>query len=109
MDKNMINEYTGMCIAEQRAILKYTKDVKNSEVLPALKALQHLYGTMQHSTKFNHESYEAKRLIKEIKNKELELASITADIEMLEENLSMYTKQKDEFYQAVRRNRKGQN
>ena len=53
-----------------RAQINILQNYKNRELRPGLKALVHLKGTMQISTRYNPNSYEAKRLDKEIKNKE---------------------------------------
>lgn len=89
-DKEHKSEITGTSIAEMRAAIDICQQIKKYEVKPGLAALKHLYGTMKESKKFNPESYEAKRLMKEIKNYENEINDINTQIKVIKQNLQDY-------------------
>ena len=89
-DEEHKSEITGTSIAEMRAAIDICQKIKKYEVKPGLAALKHLYGTMKESKKFNPESYEAKRLMKEIKNYENEINDINAQIKVIKQNLQDY-------------------
>ena len=84
------SEITGTSIAELRASIEILQQIKKYEVRPGLAALQHVYGTMKESKKFNPNSYEAKRLIKEIKNYKKEIANLNDQIEATKSYLKDY-------------------
>ena len=73
-----------------RASIDILKQIKKYEVKPGLAALRHLYGTMKESKHYNPDSYEARRLMKEIKNYEKEVASINEQIDVTKQYLKDY-------------------
>lgn len=105
-DKDMLSERTGGYIAELRAEINYLQNYKNSVVRPGLNALKHLYATMDHSKKFNVHSYEARRLRKEIKNKEKEINEISCRIENIKLTLKEYLNNKEKMAQYYRAKKK---
>ena len=110
-DIDIASERTGMHIAEDRACVKYLQNYKTCELRPALKALQHVYATMQHSKQFNPHSYEAKRLRKEIKNIEKEINEISCSIENIKIRIKEYIDNKEkmaEFYRTKIKIKEGQ-
>ena len=84
------SEITGTSIAELRASIDILQQIKKYEVKPGLAALRHLYGTMKESKHYNPDSYEARRLMKEIKNYEKEVASINEQIDVTKQYLKDY-------------------
>lgn len=101
-DKDMISERTGARIAEIRAQINLLQNYKNRELYPKLKGLKHLKATMVNSSRFNPDSYEAKRLDKEIKNIELEISDIYDAILYSKQHLYNYINDKEKLYQRIR-------
>ena len=108
-DKDMQNERTGQEIAHQRAIINYYKDVRDNQILPALKALRHLYYTMNQSKYFNPRGYEAKMLYRQIKIKEEEYMALKTIIKDSKDALQDFIDKKEKFYQGVRKIRVAKN
>ena len=108
-DKDMMNERTGQQIAHQRAIINYYKDVKDNQILPALKALRHLYYTMNQSSQFNPKGYEARMLYRQIRIKKEELEDLQALIKDTKDSLKNFIDKKDAFYKNIRQIRKNKN
>lgn len=103
-DRDMISEKTGMHIAERRAQINLLQNYKNRELHPELKAYKHLLGTMVNSPRYNPNSYEAKRLNKEIKNVEKAIAEINDAINSAKLDLYSYINTKEHIYQRIRAN-----
>ena len=103
-DRDMISEKTGMHIAELRAQINLLQNYKNRELHPELKAYKHLLGTMVNSPRYNPNSYEAKRLNKEIKNVEKAIAEINEAINSAKLDLYSYINTKEHIYQRIRAN-----
>lgn len=57
---------------------------------------------MQISTRYNPDSYEAKRLDKEIKNKEEEIIAIQSKIDHIKEQLQEYMRLKGIMFERIR-------
>jgi len=66
-------------------------------------ALKHLHATMKHSGSYNPTSYESKRLMKEIKNKQEEIYQINCAIEDMKQMLKQYLDTKEKIYQDKRK------
>lgn len=107
-DQDFKNRTVGQDIAYRRAMIEYLYYVKEAELEPALKALKQLYYSMKHSTHFNPKSYENKMLQRQIKNYELDIENIKERITREKFQLRMYLAEKEGFYQAIRKLRKGQ-
>ena len=110
-DKDMASEKTGMYIAENRAYISYLQNYKTTQLRPSLKALKHVYSTMCHSKYFNPNSYEAKRLRKEIKNIEQEINKISCSIENIKIKNKEYIDNKEKmahFYRTKIKIKEGQ-
>ena len=105
-DRDLANEYTGLHIAENRAMINALQYRKNYVITPSLKALKHLYCSMQHSTHFNPKSYEAKMLNRQIQLFEDDLEATKETIAELKEYLKTYIQKKDEAYKAIRKHGK---
>ena len=103
-DRDMISEKTGMHIAEMRAQINLLQNYKNRELHPELKAYKHLLGTMVNSSQYNPNSYEAKRLNREIKNVEKAIAEINEAIKATKQQLYNYINTKETIYQRIRAN-----
>ena len=101
-DKDMKSERTGLYIAELRAQINILQNYKNRELRPQLKILKHLKGTMQISTRYNPDSYEAKRLNKEIKNIEKDINFIQDKIDIIKQQLKDYMSAKEKLFKRIR-------
>lgn len=106
-DKEFQSQLTGAFIASSRAEIDVCRKIRDYELKPGLLALKHLHSTMQHSKKYNPDSYEAKRLKKEIANYQKEIEEIDEMIIDMQANLKEYIDGKDRLYQE--RRKKGQN
>ena len=104
----MISERTGCELAFRRAKLQYLRAVRDAEIKPALSALEHLYGSMVHSTKFEANSYEARTIRKHIHQTKFELATIKEMIAIEYQGITDYIQGKDKVYKRIREKEKGQ-
>jgi hypothetical protein len=104
-DADMKSEYTGSAIAEMRAEKAALQDMRDNEIIPELRALRELYGTMKHSTRFNPKSYENIMLQKLIRQKEAELADIRLLVAQQNQAIKEFIFEKEKCYQGIRRNR----
>lgn len=102
LDDICASERTGMYIAEQRAMIHFLQNKKETSLKPGLIALKHVYATMEHSKHFNKHSYEAKRIRKEIKNLQKSINDINCIIENRRLDLKNYIEAKDKFAQMYR-------
>lgn len=95
-DEDVKSWRTGSVIADYRAEIELCKKIIQDELKPGLAALTHLKGTMTISKKYNPDSYEAKRLNKEIKNLQKEIEETEKMKEALEKDLTTYITLKEE-------------
>lgn len=107
-DFDMESPRVGKEIAFRRAKIKQLQHIKNNETKPKLEALQHLYGCMAHSARFNPESYENTMLQRQIRHLEFDLATINEMIEYERKSLKTYIDDKDRMYKHIRQKRLGQ-
>ena len=105
LDNDMKSEKAGTQLAIWRAEIDYYKHIKNDEILPSIRALKHLYSTMVQSKQFNENSYENKRLWKQIRSYEADLTVINHELAVLKENIKDYIQEKDKFYKQIRKHR----
>ena len=61
-DLDFESERVGLTIAEARANLKVLRHMRDCEIKPQLKILNHLFSNIQSSTHFNNYSYETKMI-----------------------------------------------
>lgn len=106
-DEDMKSERTGAIIAQARAMIQLHKWKKNNEILPALKALKHLYNNISSSQSFNPRSYESIMIRREIQNLEKQVNTIKEMIIEEKQALKEYIELKDKIYKTIR-NKKGQ-
>lgn len=102
IDNDFKSENTGKQIAQMRAEIDLIKKIKMFEIIPGIKAMKHVLGTMVHSSKYNEFSYEANRLKREIQNSEMYLESLNDTLENMKYELSNFINIKDMFYTAHR-------
>ena len=105
-DMDVSSEKTGLYIAEQRAVVHFLQNKKEVKLKPALSALNHLYSTIKYSKQFNTNSYEAKRIRKEIKNLQKEIYQINCSIDLIKQRLKQYINDKDKMANLYRTKQK---
>lgn len=101
-DRDFISERTGSIIAEYRAEIDLLKKINNFEIKPSIAALKHVYCTMLHSKQYNPNSYEAKRLKKELAHLLDELEENKQSITSIQTTLNTYISEKDKLYKRIR-------
>lgn len=104
-DQDMMNENTGMTIAEWRLQIQLLR-VHREEVKTELKTLKQLYYSMTQSKNFNYNSYETKTLRRQIRERENYLDFIRNElIPPYQKYLRDWIDGKDKFYKRIRANR----
>lgn len=101
-DRDMESERVGLTIAEARAAIKANCFVRDFEIKPQLKVLQHLYSNMRTSKYYNPNSYEAKMLRSQIRAIERELTTINNTIADERKFVKDYVNGKDKLYKRLR-------
>lgn len=101
-DLDMESERVGLTIAETRAAIKVHRFIRDYEVKPQLKILQHLHSNMKTSKFYNPNSYEAKMLRSQIRAIEKELTTINNCIADEQKFLKDYITGKDKLYKRLR-------
>lgn len=104
-DKDMQSEKTGCNLALRRAEIKYYIHIRDNEIKPVLKTLQHLYSNMSTSKHFNPKGYEAKMLYRKIQQFKNDLDMINEILADAKQELKTTIEKKEQFYQRVRANR----
>ena len=104
-DYDMCSERTGYFIAETRANISMLRHIRDNEILPMVKYYRHFYDCISRSSKFNPDSYEAKRIKHEFKKFEHELKDIREEIELNRIYLKEYINTKDKVYKHIRMGR----
>lgn len=101
-DKDFESERVGLTIAEARANIKVLRHIRDCEIKPQLKVLNHLYSNMKTSKSFNPISYEAKMVRSQIRAIEKELTTISNGIADEQKFIKDYINGKDEVYKRLR-------
>lgn len=104
-DSDMESERVGLTIAEARANIAVMRFIRDFEIKPQLKILQHLYSNMQNSKYYNSKSYESKMLRKQIGVIRKELTAINNDIADEQQFIKDYINGKDTLYKKLRGSR----
>ena len=105
-DTPFISQLTGSVIAQYRAEIDLLKQINHYEIAPGITALKHVYCTMLHSSHYNPDSYEAKRLKRELAHLMDEQTENQNMITLLQKNLAQYIKQKEQLYKKIREGQK---
>ena len=100
-DEKYKSKITGYYIAETRARIDIMCKKRDYELRPAIMALEHVLATMEHSTKYDPNSYEAKRIRKELKNLKNDLHIVRSIITDEKNALKTYLEQKDAIYRKL--------
>lgn len=101
-DEDFMSEHTGCFIAEVRANIKVLKFRRDNEIIPALRAFEHVQANMDTSTKYSPKSYEAKMIHRQIKTLKKQVEEFNAAIVDEENYLKKYISEKDKLYQRIR-------
>lgn len=101
-DEDFCSEKTGSYIAEIRAEIELLRYLRDCEYKPAYQALKHLYASIKTSKNFKENSYENKRIRRELHRIKKQLDAVSNEIAQLRLTLHVYIKNKDEFYQKIR-------
>ena len=101
-DMDFESERVGLTIAEARANIKVLTHMRDCELKPQLKILNHLYSNMRTSTHYNPISYEAGMLRSQIRAVEKELAAINNGIADERKFVQDYINGKDKMYKRLR-------
>ena len=86
------SEIFGEALAQNRATRQYFAFIRDYEIIPELKSLNQLYYSMKHSTQFNPQSYEAKMLFRQIKQRKEDLKILKFSIQDLRNQEQMLKK-----------------
>ena len=90
-DKDFESERVGLHIADIRADMSMLRYIRDVELIPTYNALNHLCNSFKNGAKYDENSNEAKLVRKELAHLQLEL--------------TVYIKDKEKFYQHVRKSR----
>lgn len=79
-DKSFESARVGLTIAEARANIEVLRHIRECELKPQLKILNHLYANIRTSKYYNPKSYEAKMLRSQIRALEKELTTLNNEM-----------------------------
>lgn len=105
-DADMKSEKVGCHIAELRARISYLRFMRDGNAIPALKALNQCYYSMNKSKHFDPKNYQSITLFRQIRFAEENLATIKQMLIKTREELHSYMNDKDKLHQSLRRYRK---
>ena len=100
-DEDFWSENVGCFIAETRAIIKQLKHAKK-QLMPGLKALEDFEKTLKCCKNYDPDSFEARRLRKEIYLQKRKINEINSAIKDEQDYLTQYIKGKDKLYNRLR-------
>lgn len=101
-DMDFESERVGLTIAESRANIAVLRHIRDYELKPQLKILNHLYANMKTSKHYDPKSYEAKMLRSQIRALEKELATVNNGIADEQKFNKNYISGKDKLYKRLR-------
>lgn len=104
VDEDMMSEHTGCTLAEIKANIKRLKYIRN-QVREQLKPLELFQKRLECCKNYDDNSFEARRLRKEIRLYKEEIQEITNAINDEEQYLKKYIAEKDSLYVKIRAKR----
>jgi hypothetical protein len=107
-DADFESERVGLYIAEVRADINILTYIRDCELKPAYNALNHIQSSFKRSSHYNPNSYEAKHIRKQLRVIENQLTVVSNELATLKSTLTAYIKDKDAFYQRIRKGRNKQ-
>lgn len=101
-DRDFESARVGLTIAEARANIEVLRHIRECELKPQLKILNHLYANIKTSKYYNPTSYEAKMLRSQIRALERELTTLNNEIADEQKFIKDYISGKDKLYRRLR-------
>lgn len=101
-DMDFESARVGLTIAESRANIAVLRHIREYELKPQLKILNHLYANMKTSKHYDPKSYEAKMLRSQIRALEKEFATLNSEIADEQKFIKDYISGKDKLYKRLR-------
>ena len=101
-DKEFMSENFGMSIAGTRSALAYLRHLRDNEILPQIKILNHVYTNMTTNKKFNPKSYEATMVRRQLTHLRYELEDTKEMIRLLKDQIDINIKTKESFNKLER-------
>lgn len=101
-DNDFENARVGLTIAESRANIQVLRYIRECELRPQLKILNHLYANIKTSKYYNPTSYETRMLRSQIRALEKELATLNNEIADEQKFIKDYIDGKDKLYKRLR-------
>lgn len=100
-DRDFESARVGLTIAEARANIEVLRHIRECELKPQLKILNHLYANIKTSKYYNPTSYEAKMLRNQIRALEKELTTLNNEIADEQKFIKDYISGKDKLYRRL--------
>ena len=101
-DRDFESARVGLTIAEARANIEVLRHIRECELKPQLKILNHLYANIKTSKYYNPTSYEAKMLRSQIRALEKELTTLNNEMADEQKFIKDYISGKDKLYKRLR-------
>ena len=101
-DMDFANERVGLTIAEARAVIKVLRFMRDTELVPQIKILKHLYSNIETSQFHNPKSHESRRIRSQIRALERALESVNNAIADEKKFIKDYIDGKDKLYKRLR-------
>ena len=101
-DVDMKNKMTGSEIAYRRAYIKYLKHMRDTEFVPQLSVLKHMYSCMEQAADFNPKDNNIRLMKRAIDNYSAAVDMIRAAIRDERNDLHTYMTDKAKLYKLIR-------
>ena len=107
-DADFESERVGSYIADIRSDIEVLKYMRDYELRPAYNCLNHILCSMKRSKLYNEKSYESKFIRRQLHRIQNQLTAVNNEIATLRLTLKVYIKDKEEFYQKIRKDKNKQ-
>ena len=101
-DMDMMNRLTGSEIAYRRAYIKFLKHMRDTEFVPQLSILKHMYSCMEQAADFNPKDNNIRLMKRSIDNYSAAVDMIRAAIRDERNDLHTYMTDKAKLYKLIR-------
>ena len=101
-DVDMKNKMTGSEIAYRRAYIKYLKHVRDTEFVPQLSVLKHMYSCMEQAADFNPKDNNIRLMKRAIDNYSAAVDMVREAIRDERNDLHTYMTDKAKLYKLIR-------
>lgn len=108
-DAEFASAITGGYIAEGRAYIKLYQHIKNNELYPQIKILEHTLNIVKSNKNYNPKDIGTIRLKQELARKKSELEQIKLAIKNEENNLRDYIADKDKLHKLLGKRKQSSN